>query len=146
MDRFIEFVLNHYLLTLALAVVTFLLIQDLFESAFSKFKSLSPMLAVAKMNSSGVSIIDVREPHEFIKGHIENAINTPLGKLADQLGQFAHQKDNPVIVVCQTGTRSVPACKTLTKAGFTDVYNIIGGMQAWEDSKLPIKISSKNKN
>ena len=146
MDRFIEFVLNHYLLTLALAVVTFLLIQDLFESAFNKFKSLSPMLAVAKMNSNDVSIIDVREPHEFIKGHIENAVNIPLGKLANQLSQFAHQKDNPVIVVCQTGARSVPACKTLTKAGFTDVYNIIGGIQAWEDGKLPIKITSKNKN
>ena len=145
MDRFIEFVLNHYLLTLALAVVTFLLIQDLFESAFNKFKSLSPMLAVAKMNSDDVSIIDVREPHEFIKGHIENAINIPLGKLASQLSQLGHQKENPVIVVCQTGARSVPACKTLTKAGFNDVYNIIGGMQAWEDGKLPIKITSKNK-
>ncbi|MGR9116929.1 MAG: rhodanese-like domain-containing protein [Gammaproteobacteria bacterium] len=146
MDRLIEFVLNHYLLSLALAVVTFLLIQDLFESAFNKFKALSPMLAVAKMNSSNVSIIDVREPHEFIKGHIENAINMPLGKLADHLKQLDRQQDNPIVVVCQTGSRSVPACKTLTKSGFTDVYNIIGGMQAWEDSKLPIKISSKNKN
>ena len=145
MDRFIEFVLNHYLLTLALAVVTFLLIQDLFESIFNKFKSLSPMLAVAKMNSDDVAVIDVREPHEFSKGHIENAVNTPLGKLADQIGQFVHQKDRPVIVVCQTGARSIPACKTLTKAGFSDVYNITGGMQAWEDSKLPIKIN-KNKN
>ena len=104
------------------------------------------MLAVAKMNSNDVSIIDVREPHEFIKGHIENAINIPLGKLASQLSQLGHQKENPVIVVCQTGARSVPACKTLTKAGFNDVYNIIGGMQAWEDGKLPIKITSKNKN
>mgnify|MGYP003778867111 CR=1 FL=1 len=146
MDRFIEFVLNHYLLSLALAVVTFLLIQDLVESVFNKFKSLSPQLAVAKMNSSAVSIIDVREPHEFIKGHIENATNIPLGKLADQLGQWADRKDSPIIVVCQTGTRSVPACKTLTKAGFTEVYNITGGMQAWEDSKLPVKITSKNKS
>ena len=145
MDRFIEFVLNHYLLTLALTVVTFLLIQDLFESAFNKFKSLSPMLAVAKMNSNDALIIDVREPHEFIKGHIENAINTPLSKLADRLNQFNQQKDIPVIVVCQTGSRSVPACKTLIKSGFNDVYNITGGMQAWEDSKLPIKITSKNK-
>jgi rhodanese-related sulfurtransferase len=133
------------LLSLALVVVTFLLIQDLFENLFNKFKSLSPLLAVAKMNDSDAVIIDVREPHEFIKGHIENAANIPLGKLADQLGQFAQQKTSPLLVACQTGARSVPACKTLSKAGFTDVYYIIGGMQAWEDAKLPIRITSKNK-
>ena len=104
------------------------------------------MLAVAKMNESDVSIIDVREPNEYGKGHIENSINTPLGKLADQLNQFTDRKNSPIIVVCQSGTRSVPACKTLSKAGFTDVYNITGGMQAWEDSKLPIKVSGKTKS
>ncbi|WP_341327378.1 rhodanese-like domain-containing protein [Methylotuvimicrobium sp. KM2] len=146
MDRLIEFILNHYILSLALAVVTFLLIQDLFESLFNKFKALSPLLAVVKMNASDAIIIDVREPPEFIKGAIENAVNVPLGKLESQLDELAQHKDHPVIVVCQTGTRSVPACKTLTKAGFSDVYNIIGGMQSWEENKLPIKIASKNKN
>lgn len=146
MDRLIEFILNHYLLSLALAVVTFLLIQDLFESLFNKFKSLSPLLAVVKMNADDAVIIDVREPHEFIKGAIENAVNIPLGKLDSRLDEIAQHKEHPVIVVCHTGTRSVPACKTLNKAGFTDVYNITGGMQSWEDHKLPIIIASKNKN
>ncbi|MGR9052975.1 MAG: rhodanese-like domain-containing protein [Gammaproteobacteria bacterium] len=144
MDRFIEFVLNHYLLALALVVVTFLLIQDLVESSFKKFKSLSPLLAVAKMNSADVAILDVREPNEFTKGFIEGAVNAPLGKLDSQLAQFDQYKNTPLIVVCQTGTRSVPACKTLTKAGFTDVYNVVGGMQAWEDARLPIKVSGKH--
>ncbi|MDO9238905.1 MAG: rhodanese-like domain-containing protein [Methylicorpusculum sp.] len=48
-------------------------------------------------------------------------------------------------MVCQTGTRSVPACRTLTKAGFTDIYTITGGMQSWEDNKLPIKAGKKQK-
>ena len=145
MDRLIEFVLNHYILSLALVVVTFLLIQDFFESAFKKFKSLSPMLAVAKMNASNVAVIDVREPHEFSKGHIENAVNVPLGKLDTQLEQFDTHKNTPVIVICQTGTRSVPSCKTLTKNGFNDVYNLSGGMQSWEEAKLPVKAGGKNK-
>ena len=144
MERLIEFVLHHYILTLALAVVTYLLIQDLLESAFNKFSSLSPMLAVAKMNSADITIIDVREPHEYIKGHIENSVNIPLGKLDDHLTQLADKKNSPLIVVCQSGTRSVPACKTLSKSGFTEIYNITGGMQSWEDSKLPVRITSKN--
>ncbi|MBS3953473.1 MAG: rhodanese-like domain-containing protein [Methylomicrobium sp.] len=145
MERLIEFVLNHYLLSLALAVVTFLLIQDLVESLTNKFKSLSPMLAIVKMNSQGATILDVREPAEFSKGHIEDAVNIPVGKIEEQISQLSGSKSAPFIVVCQTGTRSVPACRSLTKAGFTDIYTITGGMQSWEDNKLPIKAGKKQK-
>jgi len=75
MDRYLEFILNHYILSLALAVVTYLLIQEFFDTAFKKFGSISPLLAVAKMNDSDTLVIDVREPHEFIHSHIEQAIN-----------------------------------------------------------------------
>ncbi len=146
MDQYLEFISNHYLLFLALAAVTFLLIQDFVENSFNKFSSISPMIAVTKMNSAETAIIDVREPHEFIKGHIENSINIPLGKFDEQLQTLEPHKNNTIIVVCQSGTRSVPACKTLTKSGFEQVFNITGGMQSWEDNKLPIKITSKNKN
>ncbi|MDO9241785.1 MAG: rhodanese-like domain-containing protein, partial [Methylicorpusculum sp.] len=98
MERLIEFVLNHYLLSLALAVVTFLLIQDLFESFTNNFKSLSPMLAIVKMNSQGATILDVREPAEFSKGHIEDAINIPAGKIEEQISQLSGSKSSPVIV------------------------------------------------
>ncbi len=146
MDQYLEFISNHYLLVLALVAVTFLLIQDFVESSFNKFSGLSPLLAVTKMNTADTVIVDVREPHEYIKGHIENAINIPLGKLEDQLNTLDSYKLTPLIVVCQSGTRSVPACKTLTKAGFEQVFNITGGMQSWEDNKLPIKITSKHKD
>ncbi len=146
MEQYIEFATNHYLLVIALVVVTFLLIQDFVESAFGKFSSLSPLMAVTKMNSNDTKIVDVREPHEFVKGHIEDAINLPLGKLEEQIGTLAKYKKNTLIVVCQSGTRATPACKTLIKEGFETVFNISGGMQSWEDSKLPMKISSKNKS
>ena len=144
MDQYIEFISNHYLLSLALIVVTYLLCQELIESTFNKFEGLSPLLAVTKMNSADTIIVDVRDPHEYIKGHIENSINLPLGKFSEKISTLEKNKNQPIIVVCQTGTRSVPACKTLSKAGFEQVFNITGGMQSWEDSKLPIKVTSKN--
>ena len=104
------------------------------------------MIAVTKMNSDETKIIDVREPHEYIKGHIESSINSPLGKFDEQLDTLNQYKNNTIIIACQSGTRSVPACKTLTKSGFEKVFNITGGMQSWEDNKLPIKSTSKNKN
>lgn len=145
MDQYLEFISNHSMLFLALAVVTFLLIKEFSEAAFSKFENLSPMNAVTKMNSEALVIIDVREPHEFILGHIDGAINTPLGKLKDQLKTLETYKNKGILVVCQSGTRSAPACKTLINAGFEKVFNLDGGMQSWEDHKFPIKITSKNK-
>ena len=147
MDRYLEFILNHYILSLALAVVTFLLIQELFETAFKKFSALSPLLAVAKMNDSDTLVIDVREPEEFLKGHIENAINTPLGNLPTHLTKLETHKNKTVLIACQTSTRAASAARLLTKAGFDQVFVISGGMQAWEnDYKLPIKSATKKKN
>ncbi|MGD0959675.1 MAG: rhodanese-like domain-containing protein [Methylomonas sp.] len=146
MDQYIEFITNHYLLFFALACVIFLLIQDLITNAFNKFESITPVIAVAKMNSDDTVVIDIREPAEFIKSHIENAINIPLGKLEDKLTSLEKFKNQTLIVVCQTGARSASGCKTLNKAGFEKVFNMQGGMQSWEDNKLPIKNSSKNKD
>ena len=146
MDRYLEFILNHYILSLALAVVTYLLIQELFDTAFKKFGTVSPLLAVAKMNDTDTLVIDVRDEPDFIQSHIGQAINTPLGKLPERLATLAEHKNKPVLIACQTGTRSASAGKILTKAGFEQVFVITGGMQAWEnDYKLPVKITSKNK-
>ncbi len=147
MERYLEFILNHYILSLALAVVTYVLIQELFDSAFKKFGAVSPLLAVAKMNDSDTMVIDVREPDEFLKGHIENALNTPLGNLSAHLSKLEAYKNKPLLIVCQNSTRSASAGKLLTKAGFEQVFVISGGMQAWEnDYKLPIKTTGKHKN
>jgi rhodanese-related sulfurtransferase len=145
MDQYLEFISNHSMLVLALAVVTFLLIKEFAESAFSPFKNLSPMNTVAKMNSDNIVVVDVREPHEFILGHIESAINLPLGKFKTQLNTLEKYKTRDILVVCQSGTRSTPACKMLINAGFEKVFNLEGGMQAWEDHKFPIKVTSKHK-
>lgn len=144
-QQYLEFATNHYLLSFSLVAVVFLLIQDLISNSFNQFESISPLIAVTKMNSDNVTIIDVRENQEFIKSHIENAVNMPLDKLEQQLATLEKHKNHPVIVTCQTGARSVPASKTLTKAGFTQVFNMLGGMQSWEDNKLPIKVSNKIK-
>ncbi len=146
MEQYIEFATNHYLLSFSWVCVLFLLIQDLLSNSFNKFESVSPLIAVTKMNDGNTFVLDVREPHEFGKSHIENALNVPLGKLEEQLGTLEKHKSHPLIVICQTGARSVSACKTLSKAGFNSVFNMLGGMQSWEDNKLPIKVSNKIKD
>lgn len=147
MDRYLEFILNHYILSLAFAVVTFLLIQEFFDTAFKRFNAISPLLAVPKIDDDNTVVIDVREAPDFILGHIENAINVPLSKFSEDLGNLQKYKKNLIVLTCQTGTRASAAAKLLTKSGFESVLVLTGGMNAWQDEyKLPIKVSSKNKS
>jgi len=104
------------------------------------------LLAVTKMNNDNTVVIDVREPDEFSKGHIDGAINLPLSKLKEQASSINTYQNNQVLVVCSDGIMSSSAGKIITKAGLKDVFVITGGMQAWqEDYKLPIKINRKHK-
>ena len=80
MERYLDFILNHYILSLALAVVTYLLIQEFLDTAFKKHSDISPLLAVAKMNDSDTLVIDVRDATDFPASHIDQAISMPLGK------------------------------------------------------------------
>ncbi len=145
MDRYLEFILNHYILSLAFAVVTFLLIQEFFDTAFKRFNAISPLLAVPKIDDDNTVVIDVRESPDFILGHIEKAINVPLSKFAEDLSNLQKYKKNLILLTCQTGTRASAAAKVLTKSGFENVLILTGGMNAWQDEyRLPIKVTSKN--
>ncbi|WP_133717637.1 rhodanese-like domain-containing protein [Methylocaldum gracile] len=137
-DRLLEFLGNHWIMASGLLIVTILLIQDFIDSAFRKHKVISPTEAVNLMNDENTIIIDVREPHEHANGHIENAKFIPLGKLEERAQELEAYKQNPVIVTCQSGTRSPQACKKLTGLGFTRVFEMKGGMLAWEDQKYPV--------
>ena len=146
MDRYLEFIINHYILSLAMAIVTFLLIQEFADTAFKKFKYISPTLAVLKMNQENVVVLDVRESAEFIQGHIENAVNLPLSKLKEDANTLQKYKNNMVLITCQTGTRAAAAGKILTKMGLENVMILTGGMNAWRDEcKLPIRITRQPK-
>jgi len=70
-------------------------------------------------------IVDVRDPSEYAKSHVENALNIPLGYFAvgipDQLKY--KPKDQPIIMYCNSGNRSGRAVESLLQYGFTDVTN-----------------------
>ncbi len=138
MDRLFEFIGNHWIMVAATVIVAILLLQDLIETLMRKHKLVTPAAAVALMNNEDSVVIDVRELHEFSEGHIENAQHIPLGKIEERLYELEAHKSAPVIVTCQSGTRAPQACGKLTKAGFAQVYELQGGMVAWEEQKLPI--------
>jgi len=146
MDRYIEFFINHYILSIALLVVTYLLVMEIYDAIFHKQKSISALQAVTKINDETSVVLDVREAVDFATSHIENAINAPLSKLKEDIAKLERYKKSPVLLTCDIGSRSYSAAKILVKAGFEDVFILTGGMQAWEEEyKLPVKRDNKKK-
>jgi rhodanese-related sulfurtransferase len=138
MDQMIEFARNHWVLFSALGVTIYLLLQDLFETLSRRYNLVTPVGAVNLMNTSEVTVIDVREPAEYVGSHIENSINIPATKLDKHIQELEQYKNALVLVSCQSGTRSPKVCNRLVKEGFQNVYLLKGGIQAWEDVNLPI--------
>lgn len=74
-------------------------------------------------------IIDVREPYEYQRARIEGAILKPLGEIY----QWAREldKEQSYVVMCHTGARSYQAAFMLERLGFTQVANLLGGIDDW---------------
>jgi rhodanese-related sulfurtransferase len=89
------------------------------------------------MNETEVTILDVSQSTDHKKEHLENAMNIPLSKLETSLGQLEPFKEKSLLVFCQTGAQSPQACKKLYKLGFHQVINLVGGLKAWDEQKLP---------
>lgn len=85
-----------------------------------------------KMQESGADfqLIDVREPHEAEIATIGGDL-IPMGEVMDNLDQIS--KNKKVVVYCRSGNRSGAIVSALEKNGFTNVYNLKGGVLAWAD-------------
>jgi rhodanese-related sulfurtransferase len=78
---------------------------------------------------SDITLLDVRRPAEFKAGHVPQAKSVELAHLADLTADI--NREDRVVVMCQSGYRSAAACSLLQKHGFKYVTNVVGGMSAW---------------
>ncbi|WP_106497991.1 rhodanese-like domain-containing protein [Lentibacillus sp. Marseille-P4043] len=82
-----------------------------------------------KFQDKHVQFIDVRTPGEYKAKHRKPFKNIPLSELANRSKEL--DKNKEVVVICQSGMRSMKAAKILKKQGFEKVTNVKGGMGAW---------------
>ncbi len=72
-------------------------------------------------------VIDVRTSDEYLTGHIDGSINIPV----DNIANITYNKEDIIILYCASGMRSSNAAKTLIDLGYTNVYNLDGGLINW---------------
>jgi sulfur-carrier protein adenylyltransferase/sulfurtransferase len=97
---------------------------------------MSPRELKRKMDArEPFELIDVREPFEYEIARIDGAKLIPLGEITERLDELSSEQ--PIVVHCHSGKRSAQAARLLQQHGFTRVYNLEGGIDAWSDQVDP---------
>ena len=106
---------------------------------FGKVDELTAQELYAKIRTNGqdLQLIDVRTAAEYAEGHIAKTRNVPIQVLPKRLAELKLDPQRPVIAICMSGHRSVPAYRLLKRAGFAQVYQLAGGMMSWRRKGLP---------
>jgi rhodanese-related sulfurtransferase len=105
---------------------------------FVGYKVVSPAQLTDLINKESALLVDVSAIAEFEKGHILGAKHVAMSQFDPENKLLAKAKDLPVAVVCRTGQQSSDAAKRLHKAGFTKVYWLNDGINAWIQADLPL--------
>jgi rhodanese-related sulfurtransferase len=98
---------------------------------------ISPSEAQAEVSKAYSQFVDVRTPEEYLSGHAARSVNIPLDTLPDNLDRL--EKNEPVYVICENGSRSQQATAVLKAAGFNNVLSVKGGTAAWRQAGLPME-------
>ena len=105
----------------------------------------NPAEATMLINREDAHIVDVREADEYVAGHLPEAKNIPVAKLAERVGELEKFKGKPIIVCCASGMRSNKACAELKQHGFEKLFSLTGGIDAWTGAGYPVKKGNKAK-
>ena len=101
--------------------------------------SVIELVSALHSEHGGASLIDVREPEEYRAGHLHGSRLMPLREIIDKAGSLPH--DRPIYLICRSGRRSTRAMHWFLDLGFTNVYNLGGGILSWKASGGPLEVS-----
>lgn len=134
-----EFVQSNIWLILVAILAAYMLIWPPISRQLSGVKEVGVNEAVQLINHKDAVVVDVREVSEYNSGHVPHSRHIPLGALGKRHVELERYKNRPLLVVCRSGARSGSACGMLRKYGFEEVYNLSGGVGAWQHANLPLE-------
>ena len=99
-----------------------------------------PPGAFEAARSDGAIVVDVREPGEYLGGHVPGATLVPMGQLPSRMSELP--RGMPIYLICASGNRSLSTASYLTRAGY-DAHSVTGGTGAWARAGHPIVLGSR---
>ena len=86
-------------------------------------------------HADGATVIDCREPGEYVTGHVPGATLAPMSQISHHVGDISRERD--VYVICQSGNRSATVTEFLVRAGVS-AHSVSGGTSGWNATGQPV--------
>ncbi|WMJ08892.1 rhodanese-like domain-containing protein [Nitrosomonas sp. sh817] len=134
-DHFLLRLENLFFVIAAVVSAILLLIPMITQGGI---KEIDAREAVRLINYKDALILDVRDDSEYLAGHIPHAKHVPSQKMAERWIELEKYKDKPIVVIYPGGVRSNNPSLVLKKNGFTQIVNLMGGIDAWKRAGLPM--------
>lgn len=138
-ERILEFSGNHLVLVLALVGVALALIITELRRLRSGVQSLEPSAATQLYNREEAVFVDIRPEADFRKAHLPGAISLPEADLSSRLDNLKRYEQRPLVLYCNNGMRSARAAGQIRQAGHARVYELKGGLAAWQTAGYPLE-------
>lgn len=137
--QLLAFIQQHALLVSLFAAFLLAVIIFEFRARLKAGVTLSPQAVIAMVNRENALLVDVRGADKFKQGHIINAKHSPQDKVETLLKDLKISQDKPIVMVCQRGISAALVGERLKKQGFTRIFVLQGGMDAWLQAQLPVE-------
>jgi rhodanese-related sulfurtransferase len=99
--------------------------------------ALSAREASDRLATSGALLVDVREMDEFVASRVEGSVLMPMSEFGLRFRDLP--QDRPLLLFCQSGSRSATAAGFLLHQGYQEVHNVVGGIRAWRGAGLEVR-------
>jgi rhodanese-related sulfurtransferase len=145
MQQLLDYIAHHPFLASAAVLAAMVVLGFELRARVQAFAALSASQAVRLMNQ-GALVIDLRSRQLYDAGHIVDSRNVPMPELESQADALKKWRERNVITYCDTGADGASAARSLTKLGFTKVFNLQGGLNGWVKYNLPLAKTAGGKS
>ncbi|MDR0304003.1 MAG: rhodanese-like domain-containing protein [Chitinispirillales bacterium] len=106
--------------------------DEILETKKAEYRKISPQEAKEMLdNDAGIIFVDARDEEEYQEWRIPGTILIPKDDVKDKAAEMLPNKDAVILVHCLGGSRSKPSCEILIEMGYTNVYDVEGGIKGW---------------
>lgn len=136
MEKFIQFIINHWLWWLGLVIVLLLIIYEELKDRLHGVQRITPQHLVKMYNNDEVAMVDVRDRKAYEQGHIIGSTSAPVSELDSHVNRFEKFKNKTLVIVDDAG-QSIKIAIKLRSQGFKTAI-LAGGLNAWTSAGLPL--------